>query len=79
LNETHGEDPASAYFVEGLALMNDNPFANGSVIFTQSGYYACEFARYTDGGMVGVMVRLKLYAIALKSLERYSMKKMIGD
>lgn len=29
---------------------------NGSVIFTQSGYYAREFARRTDGGMLGVNV-----------------------
>jgi malonate-semialdehyde dehydrogenase (acetylating)/methylmalonate-semialdehyde dehydrogenase len=43
-------------FAEGLALMNANPFANGSAIFTQSGYYAREFARHTDGGMVGVNV-----------------------
>ena len=43
-------------FAEGLTLMNANPFANGSVIFTQSGYYAREFTRYTDGGMVGVNV-----------------------
>jgi malonate-semialdehyde dehydrogenase (acetylating)/methylmalonate-semialdehyde dehydrogenase len=43
-------------FVEGLALMNANAFANGSVIFTQNGYYAREFARHTDGGMVGVNV-----------------------
>ena len=43
-------------FEEGLALMNANPFANGSVIFTQSGHYAREFARHTDGGMVGVNV-----------------------
>ncbi len=43
-------------FEEGLQLMNDNPFANGSVIFTQSGYYAREFARRTDGGMVGINV-----------------------
>ncbi|MDR2786201.1 MAG: aldehyde dehydrogenase family protein, partial [Treponema sp.] len=43
-------------FGEGLKLMNANPFANGSVIFTQSGYYAREFARHTDGGMVGVNV-----------------------
>jgi malonate-semialdehyde dehydrogenase (acetylating)/methylmalonate-semialdehyde dehydrogenase len=43
-------------FEEGLALMNANPFANGSVIFTQSGYYAREFARRTHGGMVGVNV-----------------------
>ena len=43
-------------FEEGLAVMNHNPFANGSVIFTQNGHYAREFARHTDGGMVGVNV-----------------------
>lgn len=43
-------------FEEGLALMNRNPFANGSVIFTQSGHFAREFAKRTDGGMVGVNV-----------------------
>ncbi len=43
-------------FHEGLKIMNDNPYANGSVIFTQNGHYAREFTRYTDGGMVGVNV-----------------------
>ena len=43
-------------FQEGLALMNASPFANGSVIYTQSGYYAREFARRTHGGMVGINV-----------------------
>ncbi len=43
-------------FEEGLTLMNNNPFANGSVIFTQSGHYAREFVKRTDGGMVGVNV-----------------------
>lgn len=43
-------------FDEGLALMNANPFANGSVIFTQSGYYARQFEFLTDGGMVGINV-----------------------
>lgn len=43
-------------FEEGIAVMNANPFANGSVIFTQSGYYARKFAFLTDGGMVGVNV-----------------------
>lgn len=43
-------------FEEGITLMNRNPFANGSVIFTQSGHYAREFAKRTDGGMVGVNV-----------------------
>ncbi|MDR0710293.1 MAG: CoA-acylating methylmalonate-semialdehyde dehydrogenase [Spirochaetaceae bacterium] len=41
-------------FREGLAIMNANPFANGSVIFTRNGHYAREFARHTDGGMVGI-------------------------
>lgn len=43
-------------FEEGLALMNANPFANGSVIYTQNGYYSREFMRHTDGGMVGINV-----------------------
>ena len=43
-------------FEEGLRLMNNNPFANGSVIYTESGHYAREFAKRTDGGMVGINV-----------------------
>ncbi len=43
-------------FEEGLTLMNGNEFANGSAIYTQSGYYAREFARRTHGGMVGINV-----------------------
>lgn len=43
-------------FEEGLAIMNANPFANGSSIFTNSGHYAREFSRRTDGGMVGINV-----------------------
>jgi malonate-semialdehyde dehydrogenase (acetylating)/methylmalonate-semialdehyde dehydrogenase len=43
-------------FEEGLALMNANEFGNGSVIYTQSGFYAREFARRTHAGMVGVNV-----------------------
>ncbi len=43
-------------FEEGITLMNNNRFANGSCIFTESGYYAREFARRTDAGMVGVNV-----------------------
>ena len=43
-------------FEDGLRMMNKNPYANGSVIYTQSGYYAHEFAENTDGGMVGVNV-----------------------
>jgi malonate-semialdehyde dehydrogenase (acetylating)/methylmalonate-semialdehyde dehydrogenase len=49
-------------FEEGLALMNANPFANGSVIFTQNGYFAREFAKRTHGGMVGVNVGIPVPA-----------------
>ncbi len=43
-------------FEEGLALMNASRFANGSVIYTQNGYYARQFAHQTHGGMVGINV-----------------------
>jgi len=43
-------------FDEGLAVMNANPFANGSAIFTQNGYYARQFELLSDGGMVGINV-----------------------
>jgi malonate-semialdehyde dehydrogenase (acetylating)/methylmalonate-semialdehyde dehydrogenase len=43
-------------FEEGLAIMNKSRFANGSVIYTESGHYAREFAKRTDGGMVGINV-----------------------
>ena len=49
-------------FEEGLALMNRSPFANGSVIFTQNGYYAREFSKRTHGGMVGVNVGIPVPA-----------------
>ncbi len=41
-------------FEEGLAFINDSRFANGSVIYTNNGHYAREFAKRTDGGMVGI-------------------------
>jgi malonate-semialdehyde dehydrogenase (acetylating)/methylmalonate-semialdehyde dehydrogenase len=43
-------------FEEGVQLINASEFANGASIFTQSGYYAREFARRIDGGMVGINV-----------------------
>ena len=43
-------------FEFGLKIMNDSEFANGSVIYTQSGYYAREFSKRTHGGMVGINV-----------------------
>ena len=49
-------------FEEGLACMNAIEFANGSVIFTQNGYYAREFSKRTHGGMVGVNVGIPVPA-----------------
>jgi malonate-semialdehyde dehydrogenase (acetylating)/methylmalonate-semialdehyde dehydrogenase len=43
-------------FAEGITVMNNNPYANGSVIFTQNGYYSREFVRRTHAGMVGINV-----------------------
>jgi len=43
-------------FDEGVRLINSSEFANGSSVFTRSGYHAREFARRIDGGMVGVNV-----------------------
>lgn len=45
-------------FEEGINIMNANPFANGSIIFTGSGHYSREFARRTDAGMVGINVAI---------------------
>ncbi|MFW5727800.1 MAG: CoA-acylating methylmalonate-semialdehyde dehydrogenase [Spirochaetia bacterium] len=43
-------------FADGLRHMNGSPYANGATIFTGSGYYAREFSRLTDAGMVGINV-----------------------
>jgi malonate-semialdehyde dehydrogenase (acetylating)/methylmalonate-semialdehyde dehydrogenase len=49
-------------FEEAIRVMNGNEFANGSVIYTQSGYYAREFSRRTHGGMVGINVGIPVPA-----------------
>ncbi|MCL4370334.1 MAG: CoA-acylating methylmalonate-semialdehyde dehydrogenase [Chloroflexi bacterium] len=43
-------------FEEGITIANSSRFANGSCIFTESGYHAREFARRTHAGMVGINV-----------------------
>jgi malonate-semialdehyde dehydrogenase (acetylating) / methylmalonate-semialdehyde dehydrogenase len=43
-------------FEQGLTVMNASRFANGSVIYTQNGYYARTFSEKTDAGMVGINV-----------------------
>ncbi len=43
-------------FEEGITIMNNSVFANGSAIYTQNGYWARQFAKRTDAGMVGVNV-----------------------
>jgi malonate-semialdehyde dehydrogenase (acetylating)/methylmalonate-semialdehyde dehydrogenase len=43
-------------FEQGLRIMNSSRYANGSVIYTQNGYYARTFAKETHAGMVGINV-----------------------
>jgi len=43
-------------FEEGMRVMNASRFGNGSVIYTQSGYYARRFVNETQAGMVGINV-----------------------
>jgi malonate-semialdehyde dehydrogenase (acetylating)/methylmalonate-semialdehyde dehydrogenase len=43
-------------FEEGITLANRSRFANGSCIFTESGYYSREFAKRSHAGMVGINV-----------------------
>ena len=43
-------------FEEGIKVMNAKPFANGSVILTQNGYFTHKFTCRTDGGIVRVNV-----------------------
>ena len=47
-------------FEEGLKVLNANRYANGSVIFTQNGYYTRQFELCTDGGMVGINVEIPI-------------------
>ena len=43
-------------FEHGLEVIHSSEFANGASVFTNSGYYAREFARRAHAGMVGVNV-----------------------
>ena len=43
-------------FEEGIKVINNNPYANGAVIYTSSGYYARNFSLQIHGGMVGINV-----------------------
>jgi len=43
-------------FDEALALVNRNLYGNGTAIFTRSGYYAREYSRRVQVGMVGINV-----------------------
>lgn len=43
-------------FEQALALINQNPYGNGTTIFTQSGETAHSFAQHVQVGMVGINV-----------------------
>ena len=46
----------AATYDEGLALINDNPYANGTAIFTRDGGAARQFQYDVEVGMVGINV-----------------------
>lgn len=41
---------------EAIALVNDNPYGNGSAIFTQSGPIARKFETEIEAGQIGINV-----------------------
>jgi malonate-semialdehyde dehydrogenase (acetylating)/methylmalonate-semialdehyde dehydrogenase len=43
-------------FDAGIEMINASPYGNGAAIYTTSGYYAREFARRIQAGMVGINV-----------------------
>src|SRR5258707_8331461 len=43
-------------FDEALQLVNDNPYGNGTAIFTNDGGAARRFQNEVEGGMVGINV-----------------------
>lgn len=45
-----------ADFAQALALVNRNPYGNGTAIFTQDGYIAREYSHRVQVGMVGINV-----------------------
>jgi malonate-semialdehyde dehydrogenase (acetylating)/methylmalonate-semialdehyde dehydrogenase len=45
-----------ASLTDAIELINDNPFANGTAIFTRSGHAARRFQQDVEVGMVGVNV-----------------------
>jgi malonate-semialdehyde dehydrogenase (acetylating)/methylmalonate-semialdehyde dehydrogenase len=46
------------HFTEGIGLVNDNPYANGTAIFTNDGGAARRFQREIEVGMVGINVSI---------------------
>jgi malonate-semialdehyde dehydrogenase (acetylating)/methylmalonate-semialdehyde dehydrogenase len=45
-----------ASFEDALMCINENPYGNGAVIFTQSGLFAQEFSHNVQAGMVGINI-----------------------
>jgi len=43
-------------FEEGLEMINASPYGNGAAIYTTNGYYARNFSRRVQAGMVGINV-----------------------
>jgi malonate-semialdehyde dehydrogenase (acetylating)/methylmalonate-semialdehyde dehydrogenase len=46
----------SESLADAIALVNENPYANGAALFTRSGYAARRFQQEVEVGMIGVNV-----------------------
>lgn len=62
---------------EALALVNQNPYANGAAIFTRDGGAARHFVRSVDAGMVGVNVPIPV-PVAYYSFGGFKLS-LLGD
>ena len=64
-------------FATALEMINDNPYGNGTALFTQSGSIAREFSEKVQVGMVGINVPIPV-PVAYQSFGGWK-RSMFGD
>lgn len=65
---------------EAISLVNDNPYGNGSAIFTQSGPIARKFETEIEAGQIGINVPIPVrfpFSSAQKSICSYIPKRCL--
>ena len=65
-------------YAEGLRLINENPYGNGTAIFTRDGGTARQFQFDVDCGMVGVNVPIPV-PVAYYSFGGWKASSRVGD